>query len=166
MSTLVVDDAIAVGPHRGPPPGHSGQRRKSAPWSNVSEAAGPLRILLVEDEPANRELVRASLDALGGQSLRGNEIETAGSLAEARARLAATAFDLVLLDLWLPDGDGLTLAREIRAMGTTRPVVVVVSGSAQKDEQAAALTVADEFLLKPFAPASLVATITRLTRRA
>jgi DNA-binding response OmpR family regulator len=67
-------------------------------------------------------------------------------------------------DPWLPDGDGLGLAREVWAQGSGRPRIVVVSGSAQPEERLAALKVADEFLLKPFEPAVLVATIKRLAR--
>src|SRR4029077_1966146 len=96
----------------------------------MSATTAPLRILIVEDELANRDLVRASLDALGDPFLRASIIEAAGPLAEARAALAANAFDLLLLDLWLPDGDGLGLAREVLEMGDARPLIVVVSGSA------------------------------------
>ncbi len=131
----------------------------------MSAPTSPLRILIVEDELANTDLVRASLDALGDSLLRSSIIETAGSLAEARAALAANAFDLLLLDLWLPDGDGLGLAREMLEMGGARPLIVVVSGSAKPEERVAALAVADEFLLKPFEPAQLIATINRLAHR-
>jgi two-component system, OmpR family, KDP operon response regulator KdpE len=131
----------------------------------MSEGPLPLRILVVEDESANLELVRASLDSLGDPFLRSSVIDGASSLGEARAALAEKVFDLVLLDLWLPDGDGLSLAREVRAAGRKKPLIVVISGSAQPAEQAAALKTADEFLLKPFEPASLVATIDRLVGR-
>jgi two-component system, OmpR family, KDP operon response regulator KdpE len=131
----------------------------------MSEGPLPLRILVVEDESANLELVRASLDSLGDPFLRSSIIVGASSLGEARAALAEKVFDLVLLDLWLPDGDGLSLAREVRATGRKKPLIVVISGSAQPAEQAAALKTADEFLLKPFEPASLVATIDRLVGR-
>jgi two-component system KDP operon response regulator KdpE len=128
-------------------------------------AAAPLRILIVEDELANTELLRASLDALGDPFLRSSSIEAASSLAEGRAALAANPFDLLLLDMWLPDGDGLSLAREVWEQGVGRPLIVVISGSAQPAERVAALAVADEFLLKPFEPASLIATINRLAHR-
>ena len=131
----------------------------------MSATAAPLRILIVEDELANRDLVQASLDALGDPYLRTSVIDSVGSLADAHAALAANVFDLVLLDLWLPDGDGLSLAREVWALGSERPRIVVVSGSAQPEERLAALKVADDFLLKPFEPALLVATIKRLARR-
>src|SRR5438445_2449954 len=131
----------------------------------MSATTAPLRILIVEDEIANGELVRASLDALGDPYLRASIIETAGSLAEARAALAANSFDLLLLDLWLPDGDGLGLAREVSEMGVARPLIVVVSGSAKPEERIEELALVDEFLLKPFEPAQLIATINRVAHR-
>ena len=131
----------------------------------MSATTPPLRILIVEDELANTDLVRASLDALGDQFLRSSTVDAAGSLADARAALAAKPFDLILLDLWLPDGDGLGLARELFKMGSGRPLIVVVSGSAKPEERVAALAVADDFLLKPFEPKLLIATINRLTHR-
>jgi DNA-binding response OmpR family regulator len=136
---------------------------KVLPYMDV--AARPLKILIVEDEPANAELLRASLDASSDEFLRRSSTEVAGSLAEARVALAANAFDLLLLDMWLPDGDGLSLARDVWAQGSGRPLIVVVSGSTQPAERLEALAVADEFLLKPFEPANLVATINRLARR-
>lgn len=132
---------------------------------SIGGVANPLRILLIEDEPANRELVRAIFDTSGDKLLSTAVIQQAASIDEARAKLAGGAFDVVLLDLWLPDGDGLSLAREIRAMDDGRPVIIAVSGSVQPAEQTAALTVADEFLLKPFERALLVATVGRLARR-
>jgi DNA-binding response OmpR family regulator len=131
----------------------------------MSATISPLRILIVEDELANTDLVRASLDALGDQFLRSSTIDAAGSLADARAALSAKPFDLILLDLWLPDGDGLGLAREVSKMGSARPRIVVVSGSAKPEEKVAALAVADDFLLKPFEPAQLIATINRVAHR-
>jgi DNA-binding response OmpR family regulator len=131
----------------------------------MSATTAPLRILIVEDELANSDLVRASLDALGDPFLRASIIGTAGTLAEARTALAANAFDLLLLDLWLPDGDGLGLVREVSEMGGARPLIVVVSGSAKPEERVEELALVDEFLLKPFDPALLVATINRLAHR-
>jgi CheY-like chemotaxis protein len=131
----------------------------------MSAPTSPLRILIVEDELANTDLVRASLESLGDQFLRSSTIDAAGSLADARAALAAKSFDLILLDLWLPDGDGLGVAREVSKMGSARPRIVVVSGSAKPEEKVAALAVADDFLLKPFEPAQLIATINRVAHR-
>lgn len=129
--------------------------------------AGP-RILLVEDEPANRALVRAIVARVGQTSLPGTALSEAGSLAEARALLEAETFDIVLLDVRLPDGSGIELARELREArgpGTpqTGPRVVIVSASVLAQERADALAVADEFLPKPFVTFDLIDLIARLT---
>jgi len=72
------------------------------------------RVLLIDDD--------ARLSSMVGDYLRhaGFEVSTAGSLAAGRERLAAESFDALLLDLMLPDGDGLELCRELRANPATR----------------------------------------------
>ncbi len=83
----------------------------------------------------------------------------ASDLTTARALLASRAIDLLLLDVRLPDGNGLDLAREIRdgAMASP-PTVIVMSASVLFAEQAAALSAgADHFLAKPYDATELVA---------
>ena len=79
--------------------------------AHPSNAAHPMsaRLLLIDDD--------ARLSSMVGDYLRnsGFEVETAGSLASGRERLAAENFDALVLDLMLPDGDGLDLCRELRA---------------------------------------------------
>lgn len=127
---------------------------------------GP-RILLVEDEPANRALVRAIVARVRQTTLPGTVLTEAGSLAEARARLAAERFDIILLDVRLPDGSGIEIARELRQARDRSPEagprVVIVSASVLAQERASALAVADEFLPKPFVTFDLIDLIARLT---
>lgn len=121
----------------------------------------PVRILHVEDEDLNRSLVRAVLVRAPDARLRAAEIDEAPNLAEAR-RLLARDPDLVLLDVRLPDGNGLDLVREIRVRGP-RPSVVVMSASvlpAQREEALGAGC--DAFVAKPYTPAALVATLREL----
>ncbi|MEV6298714.1 response regulator [Actinoplanes sp. NPDC051861] len=124
------------------------------------------RILLVEDEELNRMLVKAVLSRAAVAEVRDAEVIDATTLAGARERLADTDVDLILLDLNLPDGDGLTLARELAA-GTPppdrpRPHVVAVTASVLPRDQKAALDAGcDDFLDKPYAAADLVATVAR-----
>ena len=125
---------------------------------------GSLRVLLVEDEPVNRILVAAmierSSDALGLVDLR-----EAATLAEARLLLATEAFDVVLVDARLPDGNGLDLIPELRSRAPDPPRVAVVSASVLPGEQATALAHgADAFLGKPFSAAGLVALLDRLSQ--
>ena len=129
------------------------------------------RILLVEDEELNRTLVKAVLARAQVTAVREAEVVDATTIASARERLHTEDIDLVLLDMNLPDGSGLTLASELAA-GTVgadrvRPVVVAVTASVLPEDRAAALAAGcDGFLDKPYAAADLVATIAdHLSRR-
>lgn len=124
---------------------------------------GP-RVLLVEDEPANRALVRAIVGHAGRDRLPGVELAEAGTMAEARSQLSANTFDIVLLDVRLPDGSGLDLARELRERSTEpSPKVVIVSASVLAEERATALAIADDFLAKPFVTYDLIDLLARLS---
>lgn len=124
---------------------------------------GPVRILYVEDGQVNRALVRAIFTRTRDPRVRGCVLLDAGSLAEARAVLRSQVVDLVLLDVRLPDGDGLDLARELRNSPGRRTPVVVVSASVLPAERVAALEAGgDRFIPKPVDPAQLVATVAAL----
>jgi CheY-like chemotaxis protein len=124
----------------------------------------PRRILLIEDEGPNRALARAVLARSTDPRVAGIVLLEAPNLATAREILASDRVDLVLLDVRLPDGDGLALAAELHERpGKARPVVVVVSASVLPSERDAALrSGADAFLPKPYHPTELVALVARL----
>lgn len=126
-----------------------------------------LRVLLVEDEPANRALVSAIISRADPKDLGAVELHEAASVAEARAFLRANRVDAVLVDVRLPDGSGLDLVSEIRDRGMAADArVVVVSASVLPAERSSALaTGADGFLAKPFSSAELVALLKRLAAR-
>ena len=122
------------------------------------------RILLVEDEDLNRTLVKAVLARAQIQAVRDAEVLDAGSLAAARQQLQDDDVDLVLLDMNLPDGNGLTLARELAAQGSLeerqRPAVVAVTASVLPQDRADAIAAGcDGFLDKPYAAADLVSVV-------
>lgn len=125
---------------------------------------GP-RILLVEDEPANRALVRAIVARSIRPELRGLVLHEAATVREARSVLARHPVDIVLVDVRLPDGNGLELATELRAdPGAGATKVVIVSASVLSAERASALaTGADAFLAKPFDAKELVELIVHLS---
>ncbi len=122
------------------------------PLSTMSQ---PNPILLIEDDPAQRLLLAAYLRQATFR------VEEAGTLAQGRAQAAATHPCLVLLDLNLPDGDGLELARELirRAI----PVLIVTSRPA--DRLLALELGVDDFVEKPYDPRELLARIQNLLRR-
>ncbi|HEU4349791.1 MAG TPA: response regulator [Actinoplanes sp.] len=122
------------------------------------------RILLVEDEELNRTLVKAVLARADIEAVRDAEVLDAPTLATARERLVNEHVDVILLDMNLPDGNGLTLARELAsgdvAAGGGKPAVVAVTASVLPQDRAAALAAGcDGFLDKPYAAADLVAVV-------
>ena len=124
------------------------------------------RILLIEDEELNRALVRAVLARADVAAVREAEVLEAKNLSVARERLGSEDVDLILLDMNLPDGNGLTLAHELATAGLpggrARPKVVAVTASVLPQDRAAAIEAGcDGFLDKPYAAADLVATVAR-----
>ena len=128
---------------------------------------GPLRVLVVEDEPVNRALLRAVLDRARAR-LGPIDLTEAGTVADGRAAIATHMPHVVVLDVRLPDGNGLELARELneRASGD-RPRVIVMSASVlPRDREVAVAAGTDGFLGKPFLPRELIALLETLTGRA
>lgn len=118
-----------------------------------------LRLLAIEDQPANVALLRAVLGRSSAPELRYARLAVAGTLAEARAVLAGERFDLVLLDVRLPDGNGLDLARELADRPQRPRIVVLTANALPGDETAARDAGADGFISKPYQPSLLVATL-------
>ena len=120
------------------------------------------RLLLLDDD--------ARLASMMGDYLRGSgfEVQTVGSLAAGRERLAAGGFDALVLDLMLPDGDGLDLCRELRADPRHRqlPLLMLTARGEPTDRIVGLELGADDYLPKPFEPRELLARIKALLRRA
>lgn len=111
--------------------------------------SGPL-VLVVEDEPQMRRFIRASLSSHGYRLL-----ET-GTVVEATRLVSTQNPDLVLLDLGLPDGDGIDLTRALREW--CRTPILVISARGREDDKVAALDAgADDYLTKPFGVNELLA---------
>jgi two-component system, OmpR family, KDP operon response regulator KdpE len=135
--------------------------------SPEADRAGGHLILYVEDEAPNRALLRAVMSRASEPELRAATIVEANDLASARVILGERAVDLLLLDVRLPDGNGLDLLREIRGRDApTQPAIVVMSASVLSTERDAAVAAgADRFLAKPYAPAALLEIVAEQLRR-
>jgi len=118
-----------------------------------------MRLLAVEDERELSELVKANLGR------HGFAVDLAATLADARACLRTNAYDVILLDLQLPDGNGLDLLRAVRDTGQTIPVIALTARDTIADRVAGLNQGADDYLVKPFALDELVARIHAVVRR-
>ena len=114
-------------------------------------------VLVVEDEEPNRALLRAVLARASDERLGAIVLLEAGDLASARAVLATRHVDLVLLDVRLPDGNGLNLIPSEAHRTDDTPSFVVLSASVLPTERAVALAAgAADFLAKPYRPSDLI----------
>ncbi|MFZ2387773.1 MAG: response regulator [Polaromonas sp.] len=111
-----------------------------------------MRVLVVEDDREIRALMQSSL------SVEGFEVQTAVSLSEASALLRHDPPDVIVLDLGLPDGDGVQLVREVRQHRAVP--IIVVSARHQEAQKIELLDAgADDYLTKPFSVGELLARI-------
>ncbi|MBI3531243.1 MAG: response regulator [Burkholderiales bacterium] len=111
-----------------------------------------LRVLVVEDDREIRTLMQSSL------SVEGFEVQTAVTLSEAMALLRHSPPDVIVLDLGLPDGDGLQLVHEVRRQQSVP--IIVVSARHQEAQKIELLDAgADDYLTKPFSVGELLARI-------
>jgi DNA-binding response OmpR family regulator len=117
-----------------------------------------MRVLVVDDETDVRSVVERAL------KLDGHAVATAADLVSARERIAEGT-DGIVLDLRLPDGVGLDLCRELRAQGSTLPILLLTALSQVALRVAGLDAGADDFLAKPFAVAELRARVRALGRR-
>lgn len=118
----------------------------------------PEQILIVDDDPGLRELLARYLVE------QGFRVATVSDGREARAFLAGTKPDLVILDLMLPGEDGLSLARHLRGQGDT-PIIILSAKGDDVDRIVGLEVGADDYLAKPFNPRELLARIRAVLRR-
>ncbi|MGO9458387.1 MAG: response regulator transcription factor [Acidimicrobiales bacterium] len=118
-----------------------------------------MRILVVDDDPG----VRSSLER--ALRLEGYEVEAAPDGTTALRSLAVSPPDAVVLDLGLPDVDGLEVCRRLRSTGDDTPVLILTARDAVDDRVHGLDAGADDYLVKPFALAELLARLRALLRR-
>ncbi len=118
-----------------------------------------MRLLLIEDNERLGQLIR------DGLTKDGLAVDWQQTLEDGEATLEAAAFDLVLLDLGLPDGDGLDLIRRLRRASDTIPILVLTARGGLSDRVTGLDAGADDYLVKPFDIAELSARCRALLRR-
>lgn len=118
-----------------------------------------MRILLVEDDRVIAAAVREQAEG------EGHSVDHAARLDTAEDALATAHFDLILLDLMLPDGRGLPFLRRLRAKGNTTPVIIMTALDQISDRIDGLNAGADDYLVKPFDLSELSARIGAVSRR-
>lgn len=118
-----------------------------------------MRLILVEDSHRLAEVIRLSLET------NGFTVDSFATLAEARRALAGVSYDLILLDLGMPDGDGVDLIANLRRNKVMTPVLIVTARDGIGDRVLGLDFGADDYLVKPFATEELAARCRALLRR-
>ncbi|MEO6248723.1 MAG: response regulator transcription factor [Sphingomicrobium sp.] len=118
-----------------------------------------MKILVVEDQQRLADFLKQSLIE------RSYTVVLAASCAEASDAISESGFDVVVLDLGLPDGDGLDMLREWRAAGFNEPVLILSARDTVTDRITGLDVGADDYLPKPFSVEELLAHIRALIRR-
>ncbi|HEY3723990.1 MAG TPA: response regulator transcription factor [Acidimicrobiia bacterium] len=118
-----------------------------------------MRILVVDDERAVREAIERAL------GFEGYRVDQAGDGVEALEALAHQPVDAVVLDVLMPQMDGIELCRRIRASGDTTPILMLTARETVSDRVAGLDAGADDYLVKPFALRELLARLRALLRR-
>ncbi len=137
--------------------------RESSPGGTSADADLPddldCDVLLVEDHPANQRLISHLLEKAGARV----EIAENGRVALRRVARAETPPDLVLMDLMMPDIDGLTATRVLRARGYTGPIVALSADTAPHTRESCAAAGCSAYLTKPVDRRELLEMVRRLT---
>lgn len=118
-----------------------------------------MRVLVVEDEP---KIAGFLARGLGDE---GHRVDIAGDLASARIQVGSVDYDILLVDRMLPDGDGLSIVRELRREGRAIPAICLTARDRVEERVEGLYGGADDYLVKPFAFDELLARIAAVIRR-
>lgn len=116
-------------------------------------------ILIVEDDAAMRRGLEDNLE------IEGYDVVSASTMRDGRVAAMKRNPDLIILDVMLPDGDGIELCKQLRAEGRTEPIIMVTAKGAEMDKVLALETGADDYVVKPFSLRELLARIHAQLRR-
>jgi two-component system OmpR family response regulator len=134
-------------------------RRRAAGRTIGQKEVRPTRLLIVEDAAKLLAVLCRRLRGLG------YAVDAAGTGAEAIALAERTSYDAIVLDLRLPDVDGLDVCRRVRAVGSGAPILILTARDGVPDRVDGLDAGADDYLVKPFAFEELFARVRALTRR-
>ncbi|HND87520.1 MAG TPA: response regulator transcription factor, partial [Saprospiraceae bacterium] len=118
-----------------------------------------MRILLVEDEESIRNLLRLNLE------LEGYEVVSTANGRKALDLIGGQHFDLLLLDVMLPDVDGFSITEQVRLSNPTVPILLLTAKDTSQDRVAGLKKGADDYLTKPFNLEELLLRVSKLLRR-
>ncbi len=118
-----------------------------------------MKILIVEDEPSLREIIQQFLEK------ERYVVETAATFREAIQKISLYDYECILLDIMLPDGDGLTLLQELKKLNKQENVIIISAKDSVDDKVTGLELGADDYMAKPFHLSELGARIKRLIRR-
>ncbi|GAB6092605.1 response regulator transcription factor [Furfurilactobacillus curtus] len=117
------------------------------------------RILVVDDEPSIVTLLQYNLEQAG------YAVDTAATGADALTKITANAYFCVLLDLMLPELDGMEVTKRARQAGNDTPIIIVTAKGEEFDRVFGLEIGADDYVTKPFSPREILARIKAVTRR-
>lgn len=118
-----------------------------------------MRLLLVEDNKRLQDLLSEALNAAGFG------VDTAGTVADFRASAATTKYQLMIVDLGLPDGDALDAIRDLRAQRVMTPILVITARGSIDERVTGLDSGADDYMTKPFNNSEFLARVRALLRR-
>jgi len=118
-----------------------------------------MKILIIEDEPSLREIMQSYLEK------ERYVVEVAGTVSEALEKVAEYDYDCILLDIMLPDGNGLTFLQKLKAMRKQENVIITSAKDSLDDKITGLNLGADDYLAKPFHLAELSARVSSVIRR-
>ena len=118
-----------------------------------------MKLLIVEDDASLREIMCRGLRA------EGYVVETASNFFEAEDKIAGYNYECIMLDIMLPDGNGLNLLRHIKQLGKSDRVIIISARDSIDDKVEGLELGADDYLAKPFYMAELLARIKSVLRR-
>lgn len=118
-----------------------------------------MTVLVVEDEAPTVAFLRRGLEE------EGFAVDAATTAADARIAVASGTYELIILDAMLPDGDGFALCRDWRAAGVATPILFLTARDEVRDRVRGLTLGGDDYLVKPFAFAELLARVQALRRR-